>query len=161
MEKMIRVLKWGVLTAGTCYMIVGVLGYLTFAANLTNLHDISRGNGILLVAYGFSIEGLPRAYPKFVVVGTIGMSLAVIISQAFNIRPAKHSLRNMFRPLNNASRDKNSETPFERHLYTAIILYAAVLIVLLFHNAQVILDLIGSSVFPLVRSFSMNLSRNL
>ncbi len=157
---MIRVLKWGVFTAGCCYMIVGVLGYLTFAANLTNLHDLNRGNGILLVAYGFTIEGFPRAYPKFVVVGTIGMSMGVIISQAFNIRPAKASLRNIFRPLDNASRDKNEETPFERHLYTAIILYAAVLCVLLFHNAQVILDLVGSSVFPLVRDFFNRVNNN-
>lgn len=149
MEKMIRVLKWSVLTAAICYIIVGVLGYLTFAANLKNLHDISRGNGILLVAYGFTIQGFPRAYPKFVVVGTIGMSLAVIISQAFNIRPAKASLRNLFRPFDNASRDKNEETPIERYFYAAVVLYGAVVVVLIFHNAQVILDLVGSSVFPL------------
>jgi len=149
MEKMIRVLKWSVFTAFLCYIIVGSLGYLTFAANLTNLHDISRGNGILLVAYGWTIEGIPRAYPKFVVFGTVGMSLAVIISQAFNIRPAKASLRNLFRPFNNASRDKNAETPFERYFYAAVVLYSAVVVVLIFHNAQVILDLVGSSVFPL------------
>jgi len=91
------------------------------------------------------------------------MALAVIISQPFNIRPAKTSFRNIFRPFNNASKDKNEETTFERYLWTfskkeicpiclhyLVILYSAVVIQLSFTSTQHILNLIGSSVFPLV-----------
>jgi len=148
-HKMIRVINWATLFVFISYVLIGILGYTTFASNLSILHDPSKANGLLIVAYGYNLNGSVRAYPIIVVIGMLLMALAVIISQPFNIRPAKASFRNIFRPFDKASKDQNAETPVERYLYTFFILYAAVILELNFTSSQHILNVIGSSVFPL------------
>ena len=48
------------------YVIIGVLGYATFSSNLGILSDVNISNGIILVAYGYTLDGAKRAYPMLV-----------------------------------------------------------------------------------------------
>jgi len=48
----------------------------------------------------------------------ITVAMSIIISQPFNLFPAKSSLRNFFKPKARASRDKSRESTFERFAYS-------------------------------------------
>jgi len=64
---MTRVINWATFFVFVSYATIGILGYTTFASNLSILHDTSKANGLLIVAYGYSLNGYPRTYPIVVV----------------------------------------------------------------------------------------------
>jgi len=93
------------------------------------------------------------------------MAISIIISQPFNLGPAKNSLRNFLRPISNASRDKTPETNLERFIYSTskyffmkilirkVALYSGVYVVINFQSIQAMMNVIGSAFFPFVSSF--------
>lgn len=50
------------------YVIIGIIGYATFSSNLNILSDVNISNGIILVAYGYNLDGTTRAYPMLVLI---------------------------------------------------------------------------------------------
>jgi len=68
---MIRVINWATLFVFISYVLIGILGYTTFASNLSILHDPSKANGLLIVAYGYNLNGSVRAYPIIVVIVSV------------------------------------------------------------------------------------------
>jgi hypothetical protein len=45
------------------------------------------------------------------------MTLSIVISQPFNVIPAKESLKNFFKPFEDAGRGNSNESDFERFKY--------------------------------------------
>jgi len=85
-----------------------------------------------------------------VVICMIFKSISVIISQPFNIKPAKESLKNFLMPTSNAAVDDSNESPSENFVYTAITLYSGVIVGLSFESIQKLMDVLGSSFFSLI-----------
>ena len=50
------------------YVTVGTFGYITFANNMEPLQDVTKANGVVLLAYGFDIDGVARTYPVLVTI---------------------------------------------------------------------------------------------
>jgi len=65
MKKIITLTISFVLIAYSC---VGLLGYATFSSNLDILSDVDISNGIILIAYGYTLDGIRRSYPYVVII---------------------------------------------------------------------------------------------
>jgi len=149
--KMKKIITWTILFVLIAYSIVGILGYATFAGNLSILSDVKISNGIILIAYGYTLDGVRRAYPYAVIICIITMFLSVVISQPYNIKPSKDSLRSFFKSKAGINpEEKSEESSVKRFLYVLVTLYTAVLVVIFSESAQTIMNVIGSSFFSMV-----------
>jgi len=133
------------------YSFVGILGYATFAGNLEILSDVKISNGIILKAYGYTLDGVRRAYPYAVTICIITMYLSVVISQPYNVKPSKDSLCSFLKSkAGSGAEEKSDESFIERLIYVLVTLYSAVLVVIFSESAQTIMNIIGSSFFSMV-----------
>ena len=93
----------------------------------------------------------------------ITMSISIVISQPFNLKPAKDGLRNFLTSASRNSKNEVVESDLERYIYVIgiyypptilllilVTLYSAVLVVTFSESAQMIMNIIGSSFFSLV-----------
>ena len=75
-------MKTVVRTTSTCvfilYALVAIFGYITFAMNLYPLEDPAGANGLILVAYGYDLQGNLLSYPP-VVIGVILIILEFLL----------------------------------------------------------------------------------
>lgn len=93
------------------------------------------------------------------------MTLSVVISQPYNIKPSKDSLRSFLKSKKaNNVQEKSDESHWERFFYVIgkrifcwiclkifqVTLYSAVAVVIFSENAQGIMNIIGSSFYSLV-----------
>jgi len=79
------------------------------------------------------------------------MFLSVVISQPYNIKPSKDSLRSFFKSKAGSNpEEKSEESSVKRFLYVLVTLYTAVLVVIFSESAQTIMNVIGSSFFSMV-----------
>ena len=65
MKNIIKLTTFWVLA---CYIIVGVLGYLTFADGLNSPTNIAKANGIVLLAFQYTPEGAYQPLPILIIV---------------------------------------------------------------------------------------------
>jgi len=60
--------RWTILFVLITYVIVGMIGYATFSSNLNILNNVDISNGVILIAYGYTLEGIRRTYPVAVII---------------------------------------------------------------------------------------------
>lgn len=63
-----KIIKSTILFVLSTYVFVGIIGYATFSSNLDLLSNPKISNGIILLAYGHSLEGSQRGFPFLVVI---------------------------------------------------------------------------------------------
>jgi len=130
---------------------VGLIGYITFSANIDILNDQNYANSVIIVAYGYTLEGVPNPYPLLISINMIAMCASIIISQPFNIKPAKDTLQSSFRTifkklgLRKSDSPEDPESAFEHCAYVLVSLYSSVLVVLFSDSAQTVMNILGSS----------------
>jgi len=115
-KKMETIVRWTILFVLITYVIVGMIGYATFSSNLNILNNVDISNGVILIAYGYTLEGIRRTYPVAVIICIVSVCMSLIIAQPFNIKPAKDGLTNLFKPHSNASRDRSNESGLQRFI---------------------------------------------
>jgi len=149
-KKMETIVRWTIGFVLITYVFVGLIGYATFSSNLDILSNVDISNGVILIAYGYTLQGFKRTYPIIVIICIISMCMSLVIAQPFNIKPAKDGLTNLFKPRSNASRDRSNESSFQRFIYVSITLYSAVFVVLFSESAQMIMNILGASFFSII-----------
>jgi len=149
-RKMQRILKWTFLFVFVTHLIIGLIGYATFSSNISLLSEVHTANGIILLAYRYNLNGTLRSFPPLVLMGMLMMTFSIIISQPFNIRPAKEGLKSFVKTLLKIPQEEKVESFLERFLFVTVTLYSSVAIVLYTESAQLVLNLIGSSFLPVL-----------
>jgi amino acid permease len=156
LKKMKTVIIWTMIFTIVSYTIVGILGFATFSANIDILNDQNYANGVILVAYGYTIQGIQTVYPTLIMISMMTTCFSILISQSFNLKPAKDSLRSSMRTLlkkvklTESDSENDPETMVEQFIYVSITLYSCVLVALFSDSIQVIMNILGSSFFSLL-----------
>lgn len=78
------------------------------------------------------------------------MSISIVISQPFNIKPARDGLQNFISPPSKASKDNAKDSVLQRLGYVLITLYSCVFVAVYSESIQMIMNILGSSFFSLV-----------
>lgn len=125
-----KIIKYTILFVLGTYVLVGIIGYTTFSSNINILSNTETSNGIILIAYGYTLDGMKRLYPALVLLVSMllllfvnpfqsiaTMCFSVIISQPFNIKPAKDSLANFFKRSSEISSNKSGESDLMHLIY--------------------------------------------
>jgi len=156
LKKMKTVIIWTMIFTIISYTVVGILGYATFSANLNIIDEANYANGVILVAYGYDIAGKYVGYNGLIMISMITTCFSILISQSFNLKPAKDSLRSSMRTLLKSMKltqsddESDPETMVEQFIYVFVTLYSCVLVALFSDSIQVIMNILGSSFFSLL-----------
>lgn len=156
LKKMKTVIIWTMIFTIVSYTVVGILGFATFSANLDIINNANYANGVILVAYGYDLAGKYIGYPGIIMISMITTCFSILISQSFNLKPAKDSLRSSTRTvlkkmnLTQSDDENDQEGMLEQFIYVFITLYSCVLVALFSDSIQLIMNILGSSFFSLL-----------
>ena len=62
------IVRWTIGFVLITYVFVGLIGYATFSSNLDILSNVDISNGVILIAYGYTLQGFKRTYPIIVII---------------------------------------------------------------------------------------------